>query len=387
MGAYFDHNATTPLDPRAREAMLPWLGERWGNAASAHRWGQAAREAVEAARDSVARLIGATSPLDLVFTASGTEANNTVILEALVRSAGRGRFVVSALEHPSIPAALAAPIASYARVVRVAPDRRGVIDPERMIAALEPGTALAALMLANNELGTLQPVAEVARACRERGIPLLCDAVQAAGKLALDVAALGVDYLTVGAHKFHGPLGAAALWVRPGAPFAPLLWGGSQERRRRASTANVAALAGFGAACDAAREALAGRRPRLAALRDRFEAGVAAAVPGAVVHGADAPRLPHVTSVGFAGVVNQELMIRLDLEGWAVSIGSACASGQIEPSPVLESMGVSRELALGTIRVSFGPGNSEAEVDEFLPALARAVAELRARGPAEAPRW
>lgn len=387
MGAYFDHNATTPLDPRARAAMLPWLGERWGNAASAHRYGQAAREAVEAARDSVARLIGAASPLDVVFTASGTEANNTVVLEALVRSAGRGRFVVSALEHPSIPAALAAPIAAYARVVEVAPDRRGVVDPERMVAALEPGTALAALMLANNELGTLQPVAAVARACRERGIPLLCDAVQAAGKLALDVAALGVDYLTLGAHKFHGPLGAAALWVRPGAPFAPLLWGGSQERRRRASTANVAALAGFGAACDVAREELGARRERLAALRDRFETGVEATIPGAVVHGADAPRLPHVTSVGFAGVLNQELMIRLDLGGWAVSIGSACASGQIEPSPVLAAMAVPRELALGTIRVSFGPGNTEAEIDEFLPALARAVAELRAETPAGTPRW
>jgi cysteine desulfurase len=258
-----------------------------------------------------------------------------------------------------------------------------------MIAALAPGTALTALMLANNELGTVQPVAEVARACRERGIPLLCDAVQAAGKLAIDVAELGVDYLTIGAHKFHGPLGAAALWVRPGAPFAPMLWGGSQERRRRASTANVPALVGFGVACDLARRELDERIVRLAALRDRFEAAVAAAIPGAVVHGAGAPRLPHVTSVAFPGLLNQDLMIRLDLEGYAVSIGSACASGQIEPSAVLAAMGVPLDLALGTLRVSFGAGNLEHEIDGFVPVLARAVAELRAAASEtlESARW
>lgn len=389
MGAYFDHNATTPLDPRALEAMLPWLTERFGNASSAHRWGQAAREAVEAARESVALLVGAGSPLELVFTASGTEANNTVILEALVRSAGTGHFVVSALEHPSVANALVAPIAARARVTRVAPGPSGVVDPERMIGAFAPDTALVALMLANNEVGTLQPVAEVARAARARGIPVLCDAVQAAGKIPIDVGELGVDYLTLGAHKFHGPLGAAALWVRPGAPFAPMLLGGSQERRRRASTANVAALVGFGVASECAARELSERRRSLAALRDHFEVEVVGRIPGAVVHGADAPRLPHTSSLAFPGLINQELMIRLDLEGYAVSIGAACASGQIEPSAVLAAMGVPWSRAIGTLRVSFGTTNRAQEIDAFLPVLVRAVAELRQGAPTqpEPARW
>jgi cysteine desulfurase len=312
-----------------------------------------------------------------------------VILESLVRSAGTGHFVLSALEHPSIANALAAPIAARARVTRVAPEPSGVVDAERMIAALAPDTALVALMLANNEIGTLQPVAEVARAARARGIPVLCDAVQAAGKIPVDAGALGVDYLTVGAHKFSGPLGAAALWVRPGAPFAPMLLGGSQERRRRASTPNVAALVGFGVAAALAARELPERARRLAALRDRFEAGVRALVPDAGIHGATAPRLPHTSSVAFPGVVNQELMIRLDLEGWAVSIGAACASGQIEPSAVLTAMGVPRAAALGTLRVSFGVANREDEIDAFLPVLARAVADLRPAPapPPEAARW
>jgi cysteine desulfurase len=380
VGAYFDHNATTPLDPRVRAAMLPWLGERFGNASSAHRWGQAAREAVEGARERVAALVGAASPLEVLFTASGTEANNAVVADALARG---GHFVVSALEHPSVLGPLEPSRAPRAQVARIAPDRRGRIDAGRMIEALGDDTVLAALMLANNEIGTLQPVAEVAAACRARGIPLLCDAVQAVGKVAVDVQELGVDYLTVGAHKFHGPLGAAALWIRPGAPFTPFLVGGSQERRRRASTANVPALVGFGVACELAGAELTERAGRLAALRDRFEAALAEASPGVVVHGAGAPRLPHTSSVAFPGTVNQELMIRLDLEGWAVSIGSACASGHVEPSPVLRAMGVPGDLAIGTLRISFGTTNDASEVDAFVPVLARAARELAA---APAPR-
>jgi cysteine desulfurase len=373
VGAYFDHNATTPLDPRVREAMLPWLGERFGNASSAHRWGQAAREAIEAARDRVAALVGASSPLEVLFTGSGTEANNAVVADALARG---GRIVVSALEHPSILGPLDPERAPGARVAQVAPDRRGVVDAARMIAEITEETALVALMLANNEIGTLQPVAEVAAACRERGVPLLCDAVQAVGKIPVDVRSLGADYLSVGAHKFHGPLGAAALWIRPGAPFTPYLVGGSQERRRRASTANVPALVGFGVACGLAQEELEARAARLGRLRDRFEAALAAALPEAVVHGAAAPRLPHTSSVAIPGVSNHELMIRLDLEGYAVSVGSACASGHVTTSPVLRAMGVPHELAAGTLRVSFGSTNDEAEVDAFVPVLERAARAL-----------
>ncbi len=377
MAAYFDNNATTPLDPRVREAMLPWLGERFGNASSAHAVGQRAAAAVEGAREEVAHLLGAATPLEVVFTASGTEANNAVVYAALARSRGAARFVLSGLEHPSVPAALATPWAAKARTAVIDPDADGVAPVGRFAEEVRPGDALAALMLASNELGTVQPVGAIAALCRERGVPLLCDAVQAAGKISVAIQNLGADYVTLGAHKLHGPLGAAALWIRPGAPFEPLLVGGAQERRRRASTANVAAIVGFGVACQLAREELDLRRASLAALRERFEAGVLRDIPGARIHGASVPRLPSTSSVAFPGVVQQELMIRLDLEGYQVSIGSACASGQVEPSPVLSRMGLDHAAALGTIRVSFGIFNREEEIDAFLPRLATAVAVLR----------
>lgn len=381
-GAYFDNNATTPLDPRVLDAMLPWMGTRAGNASSAHRFGQEAFAAVEEARAEVAALIGA-APEEIVFTSSGSEANNAVVFDALRRAerADRGdRIVASAIEHPSILVAAASAESSPAgaRLARVAPNRDGVVPAAAMLAEVAAApTRLAALQLVNNELGTLQPVAEVARGCRELGVPLLCDAVQAAGKIAIDVEELGADYLTLGAHKFHGPLGAAALWVRRGAPFAPLLLGGAQERRRRASTVNVPAVVGFGVACRLARRELDGRAARLAQLRDRFEAG-ARAIPDAVVHGAAVARVPHTSNVAFPGVVNVDLMMRLDLAGFAVSTGPACGSGVVEPTPTLAAMGLPRDEAIGTLRVSFGGQNTTDEVADFLPLLVREVAELRA---------
>ena len=383
-GSYFDHNATTPLDPEVREAMLPWLGGeggssgRWGNPSSVHRFGQAAREAVEAAREQVARLIDCRTPEEIVFVASGTEANNAVVASLLEESAPGDRIVVSALEHPSILGAAQAwaPHAGVAVAV-VAPEGDGVVDAGRMACAAAPGTRLAALMLANNELGTLQPVAELARALGERGVPLLCDAVQAVGKVPVSVQELGVDYLTLAAHKFHGPLGAAALWIRGGAGFSPLLVGGAQERRRRASTVNVPAVVGFGKACAVAGRDLAARHALLRRLRDRFEAGLAG-IPGARVHCAAAPRLPHTSHVAFPGLVGQELMIRLDLAGFAVSTGAACSSGAVQASPTLTAMGMSDDEAIASLRVSFGLPNTVEEVDAFLPVLAGAVAALLA---------
>ena len=382
-GSYFDHNATTPLDPEVREAMLPWLGgegagpARWGNPSSVHRFGQAAREAVEAAREQVARLIDCRTPEEIVFVASGTEANNAVVASLVGESAPGEKIVVSALEHPSILGAAhaAAPRAGVA-VVEVPPEEDGVVSAARMAAAAGPGTRLAALMLANNEIGTLQPVAELCRALAGRGVPVLCDAVQAVGKVAVSVQTLGVDYLTLAAHKFHGPLGAAALWIRGGAAFSPLLVGGAQERRRRASTVNVPAVVGFGAACAVAGRDLAARARRLARLRDRFEAGLAA-IPQARVHCAGVARLPHTSHVAFPGLVGQELMIRLDLAGFAVSTGAACGSGTVQASPTLTAMGMPYDEAIASLRVSFGLPNTEAEVDAFLPALADAVAALR----------
>jgi cysteine desulfurase len=386
-GSYFDHNATTPLDPEVREAMLPWLGggggspsARWGNASSVHRFGQAAREAVEAARESVAALIASRTPEEVVFLASGTEANNAVVASALRQASPGDRIVASGFEHPSILGAGEAwAPRSGVTVVRVPPGPDGVVSAAAfagVATAAGPGTRLAALMLANNELGTLQPVAELARALEGSGVPLLCDAVQAIGKVPVSVQELGVDYLSIAAHKFHGPLGAAALWIRGGADFDALLVGGAQERRRRAGTVNVPAIVGFGAACAVAARDLAVRSGHLASLRDRFEAGLAS-IPGAIVHCSGAPRLPHTSHVAFPGLVGQELMIRLDLAGYAVSTGAACGSGTVQASPTLTAMGMGYDEAIASLRISFGMPNTHAEVDAFLPVLAEAVAALR----------
>ena len=378
---YLDHNATTPLHPRAREAMLPWLGERHGNPSSIHRFGQAAREAVEDAREKVAALVGGRPP-EMVFTASGTEANNAVLFH-VAREAGRkGHLILSAIEHPSVREAAARLAEEGMEVTRVSPRGDGVVAAEDVVRALRPDTRLVALMLANNELGTLQPVAAVAAACRERGVPVLCDAVQAAGKIPVDAPALGVDYLVVGAHKLNGPLGAAAVWVRKGVELSGYLIGGSQERRRRAGTENVPAIAGFGAAAAAARDEGDLRTAHLARLRDRFEAALPARVPGAILHCQASPRLPNTSHVAFTGVEGdflegESLLIRLDLAGFAVSTGSACSSGSVEPSKTLLAAGISREEALASLRVSFGITNRLEEVDAFLDALAHEVAELR----------
>lgn len=378
---YFDHNATTPLDPRVREAMLPWLGSEGGNPSSIHGAGRRAKEAVEAARGHVAALLGAR-PADVVFAASGTEANNAV-LAALGRggpgrdrTAHRGRLVISSFEHPSVREMAECLEGEGVEVVRVAPGPDGVVPPDAFLAAVTPGTRLACLMLANNELGTLQPVAEVALGCRERGVPLLSDAVQAVGKVPVDVESLGADYLVLGGHKFHAPLGAAALWIRPGAPFEPYLLGGGQEGGRRAGTSNVPAIVGLGEAARLAAQELPRRTPAFAALRDRFERALSS-VPDARVHCADSPRLPQTSHVAFPGVEGEALLLRLDAAGFAVSTGSACSSGRPEPSPTLLAIGLPPEEALASLRISLGITNTEEEIDAFVEALQREVAALR----------
>ena len=375
MAVYLDHNATTPMDPRVRDAMLPWMGQIWGNPSSVHGFGQAAREAVEEARAQVAQLVGAR-PAEIVFTSSGTEANNAVVFDLARRAHERGHVVVSAIEHSSIREAVARLESGGMEVTRVPPAADGVIPAGAFVAALREDTVLACLMRANNELGTLQPVAEVGAACQERGVPLLCDAVQAVGKVEVDVEALGADYLALGAHKFYGPLGAAALWVRRGRPMEGLLVGGGQERHRRASTENVPAIVGLGKAAELARLELQERRAHLLALRQRFEEGLAT-IPGALVHCADSPRLPHTSHIAVLGTEAQTLLIRLDLRGFAVSAGSACASGAPEPSKVLLAMGLPLEEARASMRVSFGPVNSAADVEAFLEALGEEAAALR----------
>jgi cysteine desulfurase len=376
---YLDNNATTPLDSRVRAAMVDWLENGFGNPSSIHRAGQRARGVLEEARSRVAALLGAEPP-EIVFTGSGTEANNAVLatIGRLARQRSGGRHVVvSAFEHPSVVQGVRRLEADEGfTVTEVAPGADGCVRTQAVASALRADTALVAIMLANNELGTLQPVAEIAAAARAGEIPVLCDAVQAVGKVKVRVAELGVDYLTVAPHKFHGPLGAAALWVRSGAPLEPLLVGGGQERRRRASTENLTALLGFGIACENAAGELAARAEHLLALRERFECGLDG-LAGASVRCARSPRLPNTTSVTFDGVDATTLLMRLDLEGFAVSTGAACASGTVEPSRTLLALGLSESEALSTLRVSFGMTNTAHEVDAFLPVLAAAVDTLR----------
>ena len=377
---YLDHNATTAPDSRVREAMWPWLGELHGNPSSAHGVGQRAREGVEAARESVAALL-ATRPSQIVFTSSGTEANNTVVFGV---TGGRtaGHAVLSAFEHPSIEVPMLGLEQRGWEVSRVPPEPSGRIDADRMLESVRADTALVCLMLANNEVGVLQPAAEVARGCRELGVPILCDAVQAIGKIAVEPEELGVDFLTLGAHKFYGPLGAAGLWVRRGGEIAALLEGGGQERKRRASTENVAAIAGMGKAAELAAAELTERAEQMAALRDAFEAEVRR-WDRTRIHGDKAPRLPNTSNVAFLGAAADSLMVRLDLCGFAVSAGSACASGRVEPSGTLTAMGVAPEEAASSLRVSFGKDNRRKELSRFLTVLKDEVNTLRRRGERE----
>jgi len=375
MGAYFDNNSTTPLDPRVRDAMLPAMGPDHGNPSAVHRWGREARRAVDEARLRVAELLGAR-PAEIVFTSSGTEANNTVLFAVGRAAAFRGHLVVTSLEHPSVQAAAERLRESGMELTEVPPGAGGVVDPEAIGEALRHDTKLLCLMRANNEVGTIQPVERVAEICRARGVPVLCDAVQAVGKIPVRVDELGVDFLSLGGHKFHGPLGAAALWIRDGAAIEPLLLGAPQEDGRRASTENVPAIVGLGKAAELASAELEERHRRLLELRERLESGLAA-IPDAVVHGAGSPRLPHTTHVAFLGLSGHRLMSRLAEADYAVSIGAACKSARPEPSRALLAMGISAEEALASLRVSFGIFNTADEVDGFLERLASEVEELR----------
>ncbi|MCZ6725806.1 MAG: cysteine desulfurase family protein [Acidobacteria bacterium] len=373
---YLDHNATTPVEPRVVAAMMPWF-ERAGNAASLHELGRRGREAVETARDQVAALLGAAPP-EIVFTASGTEANNAVV-QTVADTHSDGHLVISAFEHPSILAAAARLEERGFAVSRVAPEPSGRVMPEAVAAQLRRDTRLVCLMLANNEIGSVQPVAEVAALAQARGARVLCDAVQAVGKIPFTVGELGVDYLTIGAHKFYGPLGAAALWIGRGVEFSPLLVGGSHERHRRAGTLNVPAIVGFGAAAALVDEELAAWSDHMLEVRDRFEAGLAS-IGETRVHAAAVPRLPNTSNVAFLGVDAEALMVRLDLRGFAVSTGSACSSGVVEMSETMKALGVDENEAVASLRISFGKDSTGAGVEALLTALREEVAALRELG-------
>jgi cysteine desulfurase len=378
MRIYFDHNATTPLDPSVVEVMTTVLQEDFGNASSVHYFGQRAKAKLDDARSAIGALIGA-EPSEIVFTSGGTESDNFALRGAAeaLEPTGRRHLIATSIEHEAVLVTLRALARKGWRTTLLPVDKSGIVDPDALDAALTDDTALVSVMHANNEIGTIQPIAELAKRAHGRGALFHTDAVQSVAKIPVDVAGLGVDLLSLSAHKFNGPKGAGALWIKRGTRIVAILTGGKHERTRRAGTENVAAIAGMGEAAKLAVAKLRKDGSRLQALRDRIEAGVLAAVPGTAVNGALEPRVPNTTNISFEGIEAESLLIALDLEGIAVSTGSACSSGTLEPSHVLRAMGFPAHRTQNSIRLSLGQGNSEVEVDYFLEKLPAVVNKLR----------
>src|SRR5260370_11210323 len=349
---YFDHNATTPVHPTVLEAMLPYVAGEFGSPSSAHRFGQRASQGIEAAREAVAALIGAR-PSEIVFPSGGTEADNTAIFGVAGRALRMQRksanaplhLITTAIEHDAVLNACRALEDRGVSVTYVPVGRDGIVNPDVIRAAIRPGTILISVMYANNELGTLQPIEEIGRIAAEAGIRFHTDAVQAAGKIPIDVNRLGVDLLTISGHKFCGPKGAGALFVRRGVEIDPLLYGGQNERGRRAGTENVAAIVGLGKACELTRAGLAETSARILELRDRLANGLLARIPRAPVNGDHAGRVPDTSNLMFPGVESESLIIALDLAGLACSAGPGCSSRAQDSPPPLSSTGLASASA------------------------------------------
>jgi cysteine desulfurase len=384
---YLDHSATTPADPRVVAAMLPYLTEKFGNASSVHGLGQEARAAVDRARREVATLIGARAN-EIVFVSGGTEANNLAIRGVCEATAGDGRHIItSAIEHSSVRGICEALEKRGWEVTRLPVYENGIVKVEDVRAAVRPDTILISVMLANNEIGTIQPIEEIGalvRAQREksgRKIWFHTDAVQAAGRMELNVETLGCDLLSLSAHKLYAPKGTGALYVRRGVRLAPQNLGGHQERERRAGTEGVPGIVAFGEAARLARLEMNERTQHEERLRTIFENGVTGRIDDIVFNGDRARRLPHLSNISFRFIEGEGLLISLDLQGIAVSTGSACSSGTLEPSPVIIALGRNDELARGAIRFSFGKDNTEADVGDVLEVLPQVVAKLRQLSP------
>src|SRR5437588_1673753 len=387
---YLDHSATNPADPRVIAAMMPYLTHKFGNASSVHLFGQEARAAVDRARRQVATLIGARAN-EIVFTSGGTEANNLAIRGVFMAAESRGRHIVtSTIEHPSVRGTIESLEKVGWEITRLPVYDDGLVRLHDVRAALRSETVLISVMMANNEIGTIQPIAEIGRLVREerergRRLWFHTDAVQAAGRLPIDVESLRCDLLSLSAHKFYAPKGAGALYLRRGTRLAPQQVGGHQERERRAGTESVPNIVAFGAAAELARTEMDERNQHTQCLRDRFENETTAHIEDIVFNGDRERRLPHLSNISFRFIEGEGLLIHLDLQGVAVSTGSACSSGTLEPSPVIRALGRDEELARGAIRFSFGKDNTNEEIDYVLEVLPRAVESLRKISPLAQP--
>jgi cysteine desulfurase len=381
MRVYFDYNATTPLAPEVADAVAAATRDLFGNASSVHHFGQQAKAALDEARSAIASLVHG-DPSEVVFTSGGTEADNFAIrgVADAVETTGastRRQIVASAIEHEAVLNTLKALARRGWQPALLPADPTGIVSPLRLRELLTDTAALVSVMHANNEIGTIQPIAEIAAIAHERGALVHTDAVQTVGKIPVDVRALGVDLLSLSAHKFNGPKGAGALWIKRGTRLQPILTGGKHERSRRAGTENVPAIVGMGVAARLAAAKMASEAARVGALRDRLEAGILGSVPGTVVNGDPELRVPNTTNISFDRVEAESLLIALDLDGVAVSTGSACSSGTLEPSHVLRAMGFQANRVQSSLRFSLGLFSTAEEVDRVIALLPGLVDKLR----------
>ncbi|MBE2180111.1 MAG: cysteine desulfurase [Chthoniobacterales bacterium] len=379
---YLDNNATTPPDPLVREAMLPYLGEKFGNPSSPHAFGRAAKAAVERARGQVGFLLGAP-PDAVVFTGGGTESINTAVRGALAAQPGKRHIVTTAIEHSATKVLCEQLAREGCEVTWLAVDQAGQPDQTDYLKSLRPDTAIVTVVWANNETGVLLPIEAMARAADERRVVFHADAVQAVGKIPVDLRKVPVHLLSAAAHKFHGPKGTGVLFVRPGLGLPPLILGGDQERGRRSGTENVAGIVGMGAAAELAGAALETGMPRVAAMRDAFEAGVRERFAGVRFHGDQGPRLPNTSNFALPGLPSRDLLAVLDHLGVACSIGSACSSGAPDASHVLRAMGVLEEEAKSSLRFSFSRMNTPADAGGALSALSEAIRRMASGAPGD----
>jgi cysteine desulfurase len=381
MHIYLDYNATTPVDREVLEAMLPYFAENFGNASSIHSCGQRGRSAVDTARDSVAALIGA-KPAEIVFTSGGTEADNLALFGAVAASnQSRKHIITTAIEHHAVLNAAQALERQGIELTYVSVGSNGVVDPQDIRRALRPETILISVMHANNELGTIQPIEKIGRIAAEADVYLHCDAVQSAGKLPLDVDSLGVNLLSISAHKIYGPKGVGALYVRTGTSIEPQFHGGHHERDRRPGTENVPGIAGFGKAAELAKLDCEADAASIENLRDRLEETLMRVLPAVRVNGKGSPRVANTTNLAFAGAGGEALVIALDLQGISCSTGAACSSGAVEPSHVLLAIGLSADEARSSLRFSLGRGTTCDEIDRAIAVIPPTVERLRALSP------
>ncbi len=381
MYVYADNAATTALSPKALEAMLPYLQGEYGNASSLHSVGQRAAEALQKARDTVAEVIHA-DPKEIYFTGGGSEADNQAILSGAMAGARKGKkhLISTAFEHHAVLHTLKKLESQGFEVTLLDVHKNGVVSAEEVAAAIRPDTALVTIMFVNNEIGTIQPIGEIAKVCREKGVLFHTDAVQAVGHLPVDVQALGVDMLSMAAHKFHGPKGVGALYVRRGVPVVNVIEGGQQERGKRGGTENIAGIVGMAAALKEAVTDLEGHMAYVTGLREKLITGLTQ-IPHSCLNGDREKRVPGTVNLCFEGIEGEGLLLWLDAKGVAASSGSACTSGSLDPSHVLLALGLPHEIAHGSLRLSVDAWNTEEEVDHILQVVPEVVKYLRDMSP------